>query len=85
MRHIPYYYSDLDKVSILTVGSAMLGAYPGYPLSSDLKFQGRDRGYEYMERANGLGTSMLDQSMSMGASNNMEYKFSSNQLQQDAS
>lgn len=64
----------------------MLGAYPvGYPLSSELKFQGRDRGYEYMDRANGLGTSMLDQSMSMGASNNMEYKFSSNQLQQDAS
>lgn len=64
----------------------MLNTYPvGYSLSNDLKFQGRDRGFEYMDRANGLGTGMLDQSMGLGSSNNMDYKYGPNQLQQDSS
>lgn len=64
----------------------MLNAYSvGYPLSADLKFPSRDRGYEYMERANPLGTNLLDQSMGMSATNTMEYKYGSTQLPQDAS
>lgn len=64
----------------------MLNPYQvGYPLSGDLKFQGRDRGYDYMDRANGQNTGMLDQSMGMNASNNMEYKYGSTQLPQDGS
>lgn len=62
----------------------MLNAYPvGYPLSADLKFQGRDRSYEYMDRTNGLGSNMLDQSMGLGSSNTMDYKYGTNQLQQE--
>lgn len=60
----------------------MLNAYPvNYSLTSDIKYTGRDRPYEYLERANGLGTNLLDQSM--GSS--MDYKYSSSQLQPDGS
>jgi hypothetical protein len=62
----------------------MLNAYPvGYPLASDIKYTGRNRPYEYLERTNGLGTSLLDPSMGMGAANSMDYKYNSSQLQQD--
>lgn len=64
----------------------MLNAYPvGYSLANDIKYTGRDRPYEYLERTNSLGTNMLDQSMNMGASNSMDYKYSSSHLQGDGS
>lgn len=64
----------------------MLNAYPvGYSLANDIKYTGRDRPYGYLDRTNELGTNMLDQSMSMGASNSMDYKYGSSHLQQDGS
>lgn len=64
----------------------MLNAYPiGYPLPSDIKYTSRDRPYEYLERGNSLGTGLMDQSMGMGPSTSMDYKYNPNQMQQDGS
>lgn len=54
----------------------MLNAYPiSYSIASDIKYTVRDRPYEYLERTNGLGTNLLDQSMGNG----MNYKYASSQ------